>query len=303
MRWEKKGVLIPAPPPLQWASSHAALAIPRNLSDGRTELYFSTRDERGCSHVAKAFFPPGKELGTPAYSSAPVLRPGELGSFDDAGVTTSCLIQQADRLFLYYSGWTRGVSVPFYFFVGCAASDDDGKTFVRVSPSPILERNGVDPFLTASPWVIVEDGLWRMWYVSGTGWDRRNGEPVHRYHIKYAESRDGFSWRRDGRVCIDYRDEDEYAIARPCVIREEGLYRMWFSARGDAYRLGYAESSDGLTWARRDEDAGLDTSTSGWDSEMVAYPVVFTRSGIRYLLYNGNGYGATGIGAAVAVRQ
>jgi hypothetical protein len=303
VRWEKRGVVVPAPPPLTWARSHAALAVPRNLPDGQTEVYFSTRDERGRSHVAKAVFPPGEELGQPDYSPSPVLQPGELGSFDDAGVTTSCLVDDGGRLYLYYSGWTRGVSVPFYFFVGCAASDDGGNTFARVSPSPILERNAVDPYLTASPWVLVENGVWRMWYVSGTGWELRGGEPVHRYHIKYAESRDGLSWDREGLVCIDYRDEAEYAIARPCVIPEADGYRMWFSARGETYQLGYAESRDGLSWDRLDEQAGLDSSPTGWDSEMLAYPVVFDRGGARHMLYNGNGYGATGIGAAVAVGE
>jgi hypothetical protein len=297
--WAKQGVLVSAPPPLKWASSHAALPVVRQLSDGGTELYFSTRDEGGRSHIARARLPAGDELGHPAYEPDPLLAPGRLGAFDDAGVTTSCLVELESRLFLYYSGWSLGVSVPFYFFVGCAASDDGGRTFTRVSPSPVLERDEVDPYLTASPWVLVEDGVWRMWYVSGTRWEVRDGRPEHRYHIKYAESRDGLSWARQGRVCIDYRDDSEYAIARPCVVRDEPGYRMWYSSRGDAYRLGYAESADGLTWERKDGEAGLDTSSSGWDSEMVAYPLVFDRGGRRYLLYNGNGYGATGIGVAI----
>jgi len=137
-----------------------------------------------------------------------------------------------------------------------------------------------------------------MWYVSGTGWE--NGpEPRHRYHLKYAESDDGVRWRRDGTVCIDYRDESEYAIARPCVLRDGERYRMWFSSRGDAYRLGYAESADGLEWERLDDQAGIEPSGSGWDSEMVEYPWVFDHGGERHMLYNGNGYGATGVGHAV----
>ena len=138
-----------------------------------------------------------------------------------------------------------------------------------------------------------------MWYVSGTGWERRDGRPIHGYHIKYAESDDGLTWNRNGHVCIDYRDESEYAIARPCVIRDGDRYRMWFCARGETYRLGYAESWDGLTWERRDEEAGLDPSSTGWDSEMICYPAVFDSKGRRHLLYNGNGYGASGIGYAI----
>ncbi len=33
---------------------------------------------------------------------------------------------------------------------------------------------------------------------------------------------------------------------------------------------------------------------------MLAYPAVFERGQLKYLLYNGNGYGRTGIGYATA---
>ena len=137
-----------------------------------------------------------------------------------------------------------------------------------------------------------------MWYVSGTGWHMERGAAQHRYHIKYAESADGVSWRATDRVCIDYRDSTETAIGRPCVCKDGDVYKMWYCARGEAYRLGYAESSDGLDWERMDEDVELGGSTEGWDSEMQAYPFVFDHANERHLLYNGNGYGATGIGHA-----
>jgi hypothetical protein len=137
-----------------------------------------------------------------------------------------------------------------------------------------------------------------MWYVSGTGWTE-GVRPQHHYHIKYAESGDGIHWTRDGRVAIDYAGPEEYAIARPCVLKQGSLYRMWFSARGQAYRLGYAESYDGISWARKDADGGLVPSDGDWDSEMIAYPLVFEHSGRLHMLYNGNGYGRSGVGYAV----
>jgi hypothetical protein len=298
--WKKQGLVIPAPPPLSWAASHAALPVVRPLEDDALELYFSTRDERGRSHIAAATVSSGAPLDAVHYRESPVLAPGPLGAFDDAGVTSACIVESEGRLYQYYSGWSLGVSVPFYFYVGCAISDDGGATFERVSSAPLLERDEFDPFLTASPWVLRENGTWRMWYVSGTGWELHDGRPRHRYHIKYAESSDGIDWRRTGQVCIDYGVASEYAIARPCVVHEDGRYRMWFSARGESYRLGYAESEDGLDWARDDDRAGVEPSPRGWDSEMVAYPCVFDRAGRRHLLYNGNGYGATGIGYAVS---
>jgi hypothetical protein len=77
---------------------------------------------------------------------------------------------------------------------------------------------------------------------------------------------------------------------------------MWYSFRGNSYRIGYAESPDGITWTRRDEEAGIEISESGWDSEMLTYPWVFRHENTMYMLYNGNSYGKTGVGLAVASR-
>jgi SAM-dependent methyltransferase len=56
-----------------------------------------------------------------------------------------------------------------------------------------------------------------MWYVSGTKWEADNDQRQHYHHIKYAESVDGIHWQRNGIVCVDFGDQDEYAIARPIV--------------------------------------------------------------------------------------
>ncbi len=200
-------------------------------------------------------------------------------------------------------GWSLGVTVPFYFYIGLAISEDGGKSFHKVFSSPILDRNWVDPYLTGSPCVLVENDTWKMWYVSGNRWEMENNRPKHYYNIKYAESADGVNWDRRGIVCIDFKSEDEHAIARPSVLKENGIYKMWHSYRGKSYRIGYAESRDGLHWERKDREVGIDVSVSGWDSEMIEYPFVFDHKGERYMLYNGNGYGKTGIGLAVLAKE
>lgn len=301
--WHRRGLLIPAPTVQSWSCSHAALPFAETIDQRQIGVYYSPRDEHGSAHVALAHARadgPGGELIACDHEPEPILSPGRIGAFDDRGVTMSCVVHTESATFLYYTGWTLGVSVPFYFFVGLAIRPSGEPVFKRVSPAPILERNNVDPYLTASPWVLREDGIWRMWYVSCIGWRLVDGEPQHRYHLRYAESEDGIAWRREGRVSIDFASNSEYAISRPCVVRDSDCYRMWFSARGDRYRLGYAESPDGLTWVRNDQDAGLEPSDAGWDAEMLAYPAILDHGGYRYLLYNGNGYGRTGIGYAVS---
>jgi hypothetical protein len=138
-----------------------------------------------------------------------------------------------------------------------------------------------------------------MWYLSVTNWPESAQQP--HYDLRQAMSADGVVWRTDPTPCVTFRGPTEVAIARPSVLRDATAWRMWFCHRGTdyAYRIGYAESSDGFIWTRADARAGIDVSDSGWDSEMIAYPYVFDRGGNRYMLYSGNGFGRDGMGLAV----
>jgi hypothetical protein len=268
----------------------------------RTRVLYSRRDAANRSHVYACTLDLATLTVDPAtVTGAPLLSPGALGTFDDSGCSMACAVTHEGRVYLYYTGWALGRTVPFYLAIGLALSDDGGLTFRRTSSAPLLGRHRVDPYLCASPSVLVEGGVWRMWYVSGVSWEPRSGEPPrHNYLIKYAESRDGLRWRRTGRVCIGLEGREEYALGRPCVLRDRHCYRMWYCRRGARYRIGYAESKDGLTWERRDEDVGMSPPASGWDADMQAYPMVFRDGERLVMLYNGNGYGATGFGCATA---
>ena len=99
----------------------------------------------------------------------------------------------------------------------------------------------------------------------------------------------------------DLADDDEFGFGRPFVLKEDGLFKMWYSirTRSKGYRLGYAESRDGQSWTRKDSEVGIDVSAHGWDSEMICFACVQrTRYG-TYMFYNGNNYGETGFGVAV----
>jgi hypothetical protein len=84
-------------------------------------------------------------------------------------------------------------------------------------------------------------------------------------------------------------------------------YHMWFCHRGiedfrdgrNSYRIGYATSADLTVWHRDDTSAGIGVSSDGWDAAMIAYPYVFPVGDHVWMLYNGNGFGASGFGYAV----
>lgn len=299
--WRKRGLVAIEPPASSWRHSHAALPVVELTDADQPTVYFCARDEAGRSRIARGALSLEQPVARLAVESQPVLDLGSMGAFDESGVTTSCVVADGSHRFLYYTGWSRGVTVPFYFYAGLAISEDGGRSFARHSRAPVLERDATDPYLTASPWVLIDNGRWRMWYVSCVRWEVGESGPRHYYHIRHAESRDGITWRRTGHVCIDFATSAEHAFGRPCVRRgDDGIYRMWYSYRGASYRIGYAESRDGLAWTRHDAAAGIDVSPDGWDSEMIEYPAVFAWHGRDLMLYNGNDYGRTGLGLAEA---
>jgi predicted GH43/DUF377 family glycosyl hydrolase len=267
----------------------------------RYRIHFASRDDKNRSYGAWAEFEVADEqLRVLRFAPRPSLDLGRLGAFDDAGVVPGSIVQDGDRLLMYYGGWTLGGTVPFHFFVGLAISTDDGETFQRASEAPVLGRNKHDPFLAGAPWVIKEGDLFRMWYVSGTAWtpDPDGGDkPVHYYTIKHVISRDGIDWQTNDQLCLSYL-ESEHALARPVVMRRGGRYLMIYSARRlrEGYRIYTASSQDGLSWVRTAQPL-LDVSAQGWDSKMVCYGSLLQHQRLVLLLYNGNAYGKDGFGA------
>ena len=281
--------------------SHATSPFALPLGGDRFRVYFSTRDAENRASIGHAELDLGDAPRLLSVAERPVLAPGPLGHFDDHGVYARCLVEAGGRHWMYYLGWNPGARPPlFYCAIGLASSGDGGLTFARESQAPIIDRCDVDPWCVLLPWVMREDGRWRMWYAAGIEWREVEGKLQSYYHIKYAESEDGRAWKREGLVCIPLR-EGESNIGHPCVVRHDGRYHMWYSYdRGQRYRIGYAESEDGLAWTRRDAEAGIAVSETGWDSEMVCQPYVFRHRDRWLMLYNGNAFGRDGIGLAVA---
>jgi predicted GH43/DUF377 family glycosyl hydrolase len=298
MKWRKLGQIYASELTSDWESSYAAVPTAYHLSDRLFRIYYTGRDKFNRSQTGYIEIDIDRPKDILARSQGPVLRFGELGMFDEAGAMVNWVVPNANTVLMYYQGWNTSTTVPFRNSIGLAVSNDGGLTFTKYSNGPILDRSIYDPCFVATPCVVIEK-IWRMWYLSAIRWDLIAGKPHHFYHIKYAESLDGISWERKGKVSIDFSNNDEYAISRPSVIKDGDLYKMWYSFRGQSYRIGYAESKDGINWERKDQQAGIDVSETGWDSDMIEYPNVFDCDGQRFMLYNGNTYGKTGFGLAV----
>jgi hypothetical protein len=306
MPWNKQGVIFRTNRQQDWMVTHACVPTVHVLNDEVFRIFFAPRNERGQSiptFIDVAADDPERVL---YVHDRPVMPLGVRGTFDDGGIMPCCVVPTDQGLFLYYVGWNPSGSVPYRNAIGLAVSHNDGITFERMFAGAIVDRSRDEPFFTASPWIMREGARWHMWYASSTGFAMIDDKPEPLYIIKYAHADNGIDWRRDNLTCIHPKEPNE-ANARASVIKEDGLYKMWYAYRGsvdyrdgaNSYRIGYAESANAIDWERKDEAAGIRYSSSGWDSTMQTYPCVIKHRGTKYLFYNGNGFGRTGIGYAV----
>jgi len=301
-KWTKQGHIFKASGEFPWMQSHAANPFAIKLERDIYRIFFTVRDSFSRSFITYGDFDVSNNFELIKLSDKPVLEPGEPGLFDDSGVAVGYLIIIDNKLVLYYLGWNLKVTVPWLNTIGIAFWSDDEQRFVKGGRAPIMDRSEEDPFTISYPSILFEDGRYRMWYGSNLQWGSRQESMEHIF--KYAESKDGIHWNRLNRIVLNLQHPGEYALSKPFVIKSGELYKMWYSYRANGeilhYRIGYAESIDGLNWIRKDELAGIDVSPHNWDSEMISYPFVFKHNNKWIMLYNGNGYGREGFGWATS---
>lgn len=104
--------------------------------------------------------------------------------------------------------------------------------------------------------------------------------------IGLATSPDGVSWSRRAQPVLEPSPGawDSSDVAVPCVIKEDGIYKMWYyGGEGISNYIGYATSADGIVWTKHPEPL-LRPSPGAWDGGQLAAPwVVHDASG--YKLY------------------
>lgn len=302
MEWKKLGVVFKPDGSMPWARSHAMIPTPF-LRDASLRVYLTFCDEKFIGRPGYVDLSLDNVLNVQGVSGQPLFEIGQPGTFDENGVLATSVVHVDDKhVYLYYVGFELGTQIRYRLLTGLAISEDGGTTFRKLKKTPILERSDQELYFRCGPFVLHEEGIFRMWYVAGSSWTDIHGKPMPVYDLRYMESSDGINWPDFGTVCLPVTDPDEHGFGRPYVVHENGLYKMYFSVRKRslcAYRLGYAESFDGINWQRKDEQLNLDVSAEGWDSKAIMYSAVQTLHGETYLFYNGNNFGETGFGVAL----
>jgi predicted GH43/DUF377 family glycosyl hydrolase len=300
MKWIKKGLIYGPDGKSTWAKNSALQPTPILINEEIIRVYVGFRDDNGVSRIGFVDLNPENPSEVLKISKKPVLDIGCSGTFDENGVVPCAIIERDNKLYLYYAGYQLGQKVRFYGFSGLAISTDGGKSFKRFSKVPVMDRTDEELLFRAIHSIFYDNGIWKVWYGGGSKFVDGKNKSLPVYDIRYTESDDGLNFKKKGKICINI-EGNEHRVGRPYVIKDKNIYKMYygFGTESTIYRLGYAESRDGINWQRMDEKIGLTVSDSGWDSHMMAYPSLFRYRNSIYLFYNGNNYGYDGFGYAV----
>lgn len=203
-------------------------------------------------------------------AGAPVMDPGGTGSWDVC-MDTPEILHDATGYKLYYLGDTMAGgsnrNPSFRASIGVATSPD-GIHWTKYAGNPILTHGDDtewDRSWIESPAVLYDSttSTYMMWYsgVDTSTW---------KICVGLATSSDGFAWTKySGNPVLDVGPAgsfDDMWVAVPAVIKNDGLYEMWYSGFSSktgfsSLAIGYATSPDGVHWTKFSGNPLFDTRT------------------------------------------
>lgn len=154
------------------------------------------------------------------YPNNPVLRPGAPGTWDASALGSMTVFKAEGMFHLYYEAWgVRGNSAGDYSTLQIGhATSHDGVHWTKDPANPVLPKGSGDDWDrngTWDPFVLHEDGVFKMWY--GGGMDNH-------CDWGYAASTDGVRFVKKGRLSHLGNVEDDHVVHD----KTSGLYFMYY---------------------------------------------------------------------------
>lgn len=153
------------------------------------------------------------------YTNNPILSPGSSGSWDAGAIETMTVVRVGDWYHLYYEGWAAGKPNGLGVIQIGHALSREGVHWTKDPANPVLPRgtgNDWDYNGTWDPFVIYEDGMFKMWYGGSSGDDV--------CEWGYATSRDGVHFVKQCRLSHLGRVEDDHVVHD----QKSGRYFMYY---------------------------------------------------------------------------
>jgi hypothetical protein len=337
--WIKRGIILSpgfaGPKSAQFVSSPSVIRLP----DGRLRMYVWVADEtppwlRGQHMIIAAENDPSNPFQWDVISGEAMVGPDPDVVIRDKGVGFPFVLPRVNEPWLMYYGtwggdWT--IKQELLNRLGVAESRDRGLTW-NILDEDMLPSGPPGSFdagaLPSAAVLQRSENDYLMWYTAAEKYLRFGDVNQGILHIGVARSRDGVNWEKFPEPALRAREEAadpfEACLARPTVLKLNGVYHMWFGvydlapgaranrAAGDqplseaghrrgsggTYRIEYARSSDGVNWTRYPDQPIFSLTPGEFDSSSQTYGSVVDMGDQLWLFYTGNGLGATGLGLA-----
>jgi predicted GH43/DUF377 family glycosyl hydrolase len=220
------------------------------------------------------------------YRGNPLIGEGAATTWDDTGVYDPCVVFAKGKYYVYYSGYS-GTNYAIGLYTAT-----DGTSFSPYGSNPVLSQGGVgkpDATGVHDPFVIYEDGTFKMWYTGNNGGV---------YSICYATSTDGTTWTKKDPANVLNQPGSGWGsvyFGDPCVVKFEGTYWMFLSGSSVANNelVGLATSTDGVSWTLYSSNPIMSKAPTGeFGQQEIKDVAVYRDDEIWRMFFTGRDSGA-----------
>jgi predicted GH43/DUF377 family glycosyl hydrolase len=234
------------------------------------------------------------------YAGNPVLERGGDGEFDEGQLLPGSVIFDGYTYTMWYTGFNFDTGLTA---VGVATSPD-GVIWTKYAGNPVLtgDDGTFDEGGPLNVAVVFDGESYRMWFTAGEG-------NVDAGFIGHATSADGITWTKHPEPVLEPGASgawDADGFWSVDVIFDGSDFHMWYDGGGQGnFDIGYATSSDGVTWTKGGGHGGpvlrAGYLRSDWDSRWVFSPRVAFDDTTAHMWFMGVPHdGAPAIGYATA---
>lgn len=167
----------------------------------------------------------------------------------------------------------------------------DPDSWTRYAGNPVLhvgsgwDANWIHPYTVTK----LHDGY--VMYYGGSPSGGTAGIPLQ---VGIATSPDGIVWSKyANNPMFSYGSAgqwDDSGVEHFCVVKEKGDWHAWYAGDpgGRAWSIGYATSTDGVTWSKYGGNPIINPGTGGsWDSGFIVPSCILKEENIYYMFYWG----------------